>query len=642
MEEISWEIFRGRLLDPAHTRETRSFVAWNVFQKDGDTLASEPLLAVKLDAAIGQIHVVRALLCHVWASADAASNVIECREQLKWVRELVGTIAIASIANDEELREELQILLVAAVRGTSRLPLNSVEAPLPAFSLGQLAYFGTEARRSLSGSVFPGRAWERGGVQSWQELLDVEPFPLEILLRSLKPEEAPEAAARWIEQSSVPGSAWDRTDFEAPPRGSGETAAAFSARQSLSGSAFPGGAWERGVVANLRRMFNNVSLSPYTSLVDTTLAFVKALADLGALTAADEVDLWSWLLRQLGRHLTAYDLITFHFRGANYPDALLLNSVLKRYIQLLDAHRDLFHGDDQGRIRRRALRQACLLRRYYEGHPVPDAPTSPGENTRVLPPPHVRVPDEQLLNILRRKKRIYADEPLLELLTATTHAVLAESIRDLAHEREWRELGTAVFIDRPFGWGKAVGEPDLTPLLSYEVYSPSIARRRFKELDRLAQELSLESIDWQRAATHQNLQVPGLAAAQLAEPARPVVSLADAKRVAPDFVIVRTLDQGLAELFQVLDLASLRAVTPFPMATEKTLLVRLADDSKTLTWFDGNMRKRLEMVADPTGGFVTKHGTEMPAAGMRVTGIWDENGANLFGGDIRVSVTWIV
>ena len=39
-----------------------------------------------------------------------------------------------------ELRHELIRLLFHAVVGTSRLPLTSVEAPLPAFSFGQLLY----------------------------------------------------------------------------------------------------------------------------------------------------------------------------------------------------------------------------------------------------------------------------------------------------------------------------------------------------------------------------------------------------------------------------------------------------------------------------------------------------------------------
>ena len=30
-EDVSWEVFRGRLLDPAHTRERRTFEAWNVY-----------------------------------------------------------------------------------------------------------------------------------------------------------------------------------------------------------------------------------------------------------------------------------------------------------------------------------------------------------------------------------------------------------------------------------------------------------------------------------------------------------------------------------------------------------------------------------------------------------------------------------
>lgn len=31
-EETAWDMFRGRLLDPAHTRERRVFEAWNVYQ----------------------------------------------------------------------------------------------------------------------------------------------------------------------------------------------------------------------------------------------------------------------------------------------------------------------------------------------------------------------------------------------------------------------------------------------------------------------------------------------------------------------------------------------------------------------------------------------------------------------------------
>ena len=42
-----------------------------------------------------------------------------------------------------------------------------------------------------------------------------------------------------------------------------------------------------------------------------------------------------------------------------------------------------------------------------------------------------------------------------------------------------------VFIDRPLGYGKETGEPDLTPLLAHEAFSPSIAPRRQQELQNL-------------------------------------------------------------------------------------------------------------------------------------------------------------
>src|SRR5262245_19185498 len=134
------------------------------------------------------------------------------------------------------------------------------------------------------------------------------------------------------------------------------------------------------------QMFNDAALSPWTHLSSHALLYLQTLVTSHRIGAAEAIDLLARLLTQLGRHLTAYDLVTFHHRGANYPDALLLDEILHRYLWYLEHNRDLFTGSEkEHRLRRRALRQACFLRRFYEGHPVPDEPTSPGENTRVLP-----------------------------------------------------------------------------------------------------------------------------------------------------------------------------------------------------------------------------------------------------------------
>src|SRR5262249_42104173 len=111
------------------------------------------------------------------------------------------------------------------------------------------------------------------------------------------------------------------------------------------------------------------------------------------------------------------------------------------------------------RLRRRALRQGWLLRRLYENHAVPDAPTSPGEHARVLPPECPRVPEEQLLQPAKRQKLLYADDPLPRHLGPLGDAALRESVADLRHTDELRELGLALSLDRPFGDAKAPAEP---------------------------------------------------------------------------------------------------------------------------------------------------------------------------------------
>src|SRR6266436_214520 len=70
-EEVRWELFQGRLLDPAHTTLRRRFEAWSICRTDREQAVAEPLLSVKLDASAGLIHVTRAIYCYAWEGYHA-------------------------------------------------------------------------------------------------------------------------------------------------------------------------------------------------------------------------------------------------------------------------------------------------------------------------------------------------------------------------------------------------------------------------------------------------------------------------------------------------------------------------------------------------------------------------------------------
>lgn len=547
-EETAWEIFRGRLLDPAHTRERRRFEAWNLYAHDEQGWSVEPLLSAKLDAAAGVVHVVRAVHCYVWEGYHAGDNVYRSREIRKWVRELVGTAILGDFADLDELRDELICLLFHAVVGTSRLPLTSVEAPLPAFSFGQLAYC-YRAMLPDTQRFQPMTAAVQLTANLQRELARPEPVKLlEALIRSVS--NPHEIIAAW--QQGGPAVA-----------------------------ALPG---------LMRALFNEVALSPYTDFVDRTLALWRTLVQQHLLTIEEFVDFLSYLLRQVVRHLTAYDLVRFHHRGANYPDALLLDAALKEYLRLAEAVPALFRAEDaRARRRRRALRQGWLLRRRYEGHPVPDAPTSPGENARVLPAPYARVPEAQILSPAERTKRLYENDPL-----SPPDELLFQCIADLGHDDELRELGTAVFLDRPLGFGKASGEPDLTPLLAYEAFSRSIAEERLRLLPLSDTE---GEVLRQRLAS---LAVTGIPAATVAEQERPgAVSLADALKAADDFVLVRTLRQGLRELATLLRIHA--AVDVADQVEALRLVVGRQSGAKVvLSGYDEQLRPCWQRSTEPT------------------------------------------
>lgn len=591
-EEVSWEIYRGRLLAPAFSRQRQSFESWNLWQLDASGRSAEPLLAIKLDVQNGQLHVVRAILTHDWEPYDTGGNVIDSRPVQKWARELVGTIDLASFTGRAELETELAGLLFQAVVGASRLALTSLEAPLPAFSLGELAYV-----------YRPGISADHGPLRSSRDLIDLG---LPAQRDPIQQAKVLEAALRAAPGAERLGDALPRTEMLRPEL--------------------------------LLALFNEVALSPYTDFVEKALALARHLHETGVWTPDDHVDFLGTLLRQIGRHLTAFDLVTFHHRGANYPDALLLNAALHEYLNQVERHPDLFAD----RLRRRALRQAWLLRRHYEGHPVPDAPTSEGENVRVLPPAFARVPEEQILEPRRRQRQLFAGEPL-ELGTVG-RIVLEQSLADLEHPDELQELGTALFLDRPLGIFKQPGEPDRTPLLSYVAFSRLLAERRLRELAHLGSitAAQLQSL-LERLA---GMEVKGIGLSPPQRPARPgAASLADAYQVASDFVLLRTTRRSMSDFVKQIregeapaepeqeNPVGLPGATPRGSAgaspSRESVLdpVRwqlivggavLGQAPQSLMVFDTDLQPHLELEFDPAGEMIVRGGREFPRQGLRL------------------------
>lgn len=577
-EEDSWEVFRGRLLDRPHTRQGRTFAAWNVYRVGGGARSGEPLLALKLDLAAGELHVVRGVEAYVHEGYDAGGGVYRTREVRRWVRELTGTIRLAEFASLEALRDELTCRLFHAVVGASRLPLHSVEAPLPAFSFGELFY-----------CYRPDAQAEAAPMRTAAALLDVLCTP----------------ALAWLECAKLLETYLHAADAM-------QTDAAAT---SFANRWYAIGRTSDDLVSLLRTLFNEVSLSPYTDLVDKTLAFLAAWEAHGALGADHVTDFLAHLLRQTGRHLTAYDLVLFHYRGTNYPDALLLDAVLKAYLARIE--RDpLPFAAAYGRRRRRALRQAWLLRRRYEGHAVPDAPTSPGENARVMPN-QPRVPEEQLLQPAQRRRLLYAADLLL--LGNRAAAVLREAVADLQHADELRELGLALYVDRPLGDAKAPAEPDATPLLASEAFSASIAAARLAALTHAG--LLTED---ERGKLTARLREPefaeGLSLDKLGAPRRPgTVALTDARLAAGDFVFRRTVPGAVRALRAAFDFSPLSR-WDLDWMTAGSVLVTRGPTGRMLL-YDSAWQPRLEMTV-PAQEYRSRGGVELPANGLLVLRLW--------------------
>jgi hypothetical protein len=634
-EEMFWEIFHGRLLDRPQTTRRQTFEAWNLYLLTEEGRTAEPLVSLKLDAAAGQLHVTRGLECYVWEPFDRGDNVILSRETRKWCRELVGTIQLAKFGTADDLRDEFLCRIFQAVVGTSRLPLTSSEAPLPQFSLGRVAYFNRPGIGLAEAAAGPVRSY-RGLLENmlrpelaWTERAKL----LETVLHNVPAEELAETADRFMAR-------WRTLDRKMRDMRMPHPALLGTWRRAVAKGGQATQALEREVITALfRTLFNEVSLSPWTDLVDKTLAFLCALEQEHYLTTADVADFLGHLLRQAARHLTAYDLVTFHHFGANYPDALLVDAVLKDLLARAEREPSLFldvAGDGEGerkqkRLRRRALRQGWLVRRRYEGHPVPDAPTSQGENVRVLPPPHRRVPEEQIFYPHKRTRRLFAGDALDRHLDEHAGQALRQAARDLHHPRELRELGMALFLDRPLDAGKNPVEPDQTPLLSYLAFSRSLARQR---LEQSAQDPRLlpdrAEHETLRRALENDLKVTGLPVSEVgASPRAGSVSLADARKASEDFLFLRITSQSVDALFRLYSFGPLLQRFSLWDLEWGTPLLIVRTPPAGLAIYDQRLHRRVELTFDPSLGYRSRGGVEYPVSPLRVSRVWEEEGDEL-------------
>jgi hypothetical protein len=619
-ESWAWELYLGQLLGESQTRCRRTFETWKLScQRPGSTQrqacdagqsgqSAIPLLSILLDPVGGTLFVVRFLRILAAEPYESQPNVIETRTAPRWQPELVGSVMPGSGGSAALTAAALRQLVFQALVGASRLPVTSLQSPLPAFSLGQIAYRPAGPIRS-----------DQLGFNDIGELLRWAVSPELNLVQRAK---ALESALRATAAHDIPPLADELLSLY-----TGQAAAADLPRLAAA-------------------LFHHVALNPFTGFGEQFVALLGALAHDRRLGIAAVMRPVSLILRQLCRHLTAFDLETFHHRGADYPDALLLDGLLALYLQLAAAQPGVLLPsplDDSlaagcKRRLRRALRQAWLIREHYRGLRVPDRPTSLGDNQRVLEhlPP---VPQEQILDRTKRRKRLYGNEPLPRQLLAAVAPMLHQSLADLAHPDELRELGMALFLDRPLSLGKAPGEIDRTPLLAYEAYSRIIAQRRLQTLRRLADEVAELLSRGQTGAgilepqaryfeTLKQLAVPGVSVSHLPGVRNQVVCLEDAALAAPDFVFVRTTTTSLHDLLRDYFWQPLEVAAPqqarWLLEGTHVLLIRQpaphAPSGQVLVAFDSQAKARLVLSPVEAPGSAIQYrehaGREHLAAGL--------------------------
>ncbi|RPH99317.1 MAG: hypothetical protein EHM71_18345 [Zetaproteobacteria bacterium] len=190
-------------------------------------------------------------------------------------------------------------------------------------------------------------------------------------------------------------------------------------------------------------------------------------------------------------------------------------------------------------------------------------------------------------------------------------------------------MGTATFLDRPFGIFKLPGEVDRTPLLAYEAVSRAVIVSRLAEVRRSGIGIEHAAADvWD--ALVEALPIAGIPAADLPGNVRPgVIMLEDARQAGPDFVIHSTVPGSLQRLADSPGMWSgdqRRVITAWSREKGPKLLARsgTADAARHgapwLTCFDatGQPQARLALAAAGDPQYAESYGSEYLRCGLRI------------------------
>jgi hypothetical protein len=117
---------------------------------------------------------------------------------------------------------------------------------------------------------------------------------------------------------------------------------------------------------------------------------------------------------------------------------------------------------------------------------------------------------------------------------------------------------------------------------------------------------------WRNAL--EDLKVEGIAPRMPLRKPRPgEVSLADALKVADDFVFLRTTAKSVRAFLALFDFSEVDFLTG-----DRPLLIMRGETEGTVVIFDERRQPRLGLQVDATSGYESRGGVEYPAGGLQV------------------------